>query len=118
MVASLTGTMERHAAHRAELMLEPFVPGRWEVTGTGRTYADQWSAMAGWKERGPFLRTAGFRLFVWLRPGEQGRDMAVHVVSPAEIAELSTGGSAGSVEPNDESAWTRAASRIFNDFRQ
>ncbi|MFB0626476.1 hypothetical protein [Streptomyces sp. AB3(2024)] len=72
VVASLTGAMERHAANLEALMGEPFVPGRWEVAGTGQTYAGKWSTMRGWTERGPFLREAGFRLFVWGRPKAKG----------------------------------------------
>ncbi|MFD7917394.1 recombinase family protein [Streptomyces sp. NPDC059752] len=38
-LSSLTSTLERHAANLEELMAEPFVPGRWQVVGTGQTYA-------------------------------------------------------------------------------
>ncbi|WP_328621407.1 recombinase family protein [Streptomyces sp. NBC_00354] len=115
VVASLTGTMERHAANLEELMAEPFVPGRWEVTGTGQTYAEKWSAMTGWKEQGPFLRKAGFRLFICGRPGAKGQDMAVYVISPKDVAERASDALAGSVEPSDEEAWNLEALKTFKE---
>ncbi|MFD9303104.1 recombinase family protein [Streptomyces sp. NPDC060048] len=115
VVASLTGAMERHAANLAELVAQPFVPGRWEVTGTGRTYAEKWSAMTGWKERGPFLRQAGFRLFIWGRPGTKGPDMAIYVISPNDVAEKASDALAGSVESSDEKGWNLEALKIFKE---
>ncbi|WP_158071221.1 recombinase family protein [Streptomyces sp. CB00455] len=115
VVASLTGTMERHAANLEELMAEPFVPGRWEVTGTGQTYAEKWSGMTGWKEQGPFLRQAGFRLFIWGRPGAKGRGMAIYVISPNDVAERVSDVLAGSVEPSDEEPWNLEALQIFKE---
>ncbi|WP_404959973.1 recombinase family protein [Streptomyces sp. 147326] len=115
VISSLTGTMERHAANLEALTAEPFVPGRWEVTSTGQTYAEKWSKMTGWKEQGPFLREAGFRLFVWGHPKEKGRDMAVYVISPHDVAERASGALAGSVEPIDEEAWNLEALKIFKE---
>lgn len=115
VVSSLTGTMERHAANLEALMGEPFVPGRWEVTSTGQTYAEKWSTMRGWKEQGPFLREAGFRLFVWGHPKAKGRDLAVYVISPNDVAERASGALAGSVEPSDEEAWNLEALKIFKE---
>ncbi|MGP3686197.1 recombinase family protein [Streptomyces sp. IBSNAI002] len=114
VVSSLTGTMERHAANLEALMGEPFVPGRWQVAGTGQTYAEKWSTMRGWKERGSFLREAGFRLFVWGHPKAQG-DMAVYVISPNDVAERASSALAGSVEPSDEEAWNLEALKIFTE---
>ncbi|WP_411102106.1 recombinase family protein [Streptomyces sp. cmx-4-9] len=116
VLSSLTGTMERHAAHLDELMAQPFVPGRWEITGTGRTYAQKWSAMAGWKEQGPFLREAGFRLFVWGRPKAKGRGATVYVIAPNEVAERASGALTGSVDPGDEEAWNLEATKIFREM--
>ncbi|MFE5968414.1 recombinase family protein [Streptomyces sp. NPDC056463] len=115
VVSSLTRTMERHAARLEVLMGEPFVPGRWEVTGTGRTYAERWSAMRAWEEKGPFLREAGFRLFVWGHPRATGRDVAVHVITPTDVAERVGEARTGSVEPSDEEAWNLEALKIFRE---
>ncbi|WP_328963268.1 recombinase family protein [Streptomyces virginiae] len=114
VVASLTRAMEAHASNLEELMAEPFVPGRWEATGTGQTYAEKWSAMTGRKEQGSFLRQAGMRLFIWGRPGAKGRGIAVHVISPNDVAERASDALAGSVDPADEEAWNLEALKIFN----
>lgn len=116
VVASLTGAMERHATNLEELMNQPFVPGRWEVVGTGRTYAQKWCGMAGWKEQGPFLREAGFRLFVWGCPKAKGRDMAVYVIAPNDIAGRVSGALNGLVEPSDEKAWNLEALKLFKEL--
>lgn len=112
-VSSLTSTLERHAANLEELMVEPFVPGRWQVVGTGQTYAEKCSTMRGWSERGPFLREAGFRLFVWGRRKARGRDVAVHVISPSDVAERASSALGRSIEPGDEEAWNLEALEIF-----
>ncbi|MER6256628.1 hypothetical protein ABT224_35290 [Streptomyces sp. NPDC001584] len=111
----MTGTLEMHAANLEELMAQPFVPGRWEVTSTGRTYAEKWSTMRGWKERGPFLREAGFRLFVRGHLQTRGRDATICVISPLDVAERVSCALARSVEPNDEEAWNLEALKIFKE---
>ncbi|MFE2640014.1 recombinase family protein [Streptomyces scopuliridis] len=115
VVASITGTMERHAANLEALREEPFVPGRWEVTGTGQTYAAKWSAMAEWKERGEFLRTTGFRIFVWRNPKDRSRDMAIYVISPNDVASKASDALSGDVEPSDEKEWDLQALKIFRE---
>ncbi|MEU6760808.1 hypothetical protein ABZ936_31405, partial [Streptomyces sp. NPDC046685] len=106
---------DRWPTRRGSLMGEPFVPGRWEVTSTGQTYAEKWSTLRGWKEQGPFLREAGFRLFVWGHPKAKGRDLTVYVISPKDVAERASGALAGSVEPSDEEAWNLEALKIFKE---
>nr|WP_275432034.1 MULTISPECIES: recombinase family protein [unclassified Streptomyces] len=115
VVASLTGAMERHAANLEELMAEPFVPGRWEVVGTGQTYAERWSEMNGWKEQGPFLRQAGIRLFIRSRPRANARHMAICIITPNDVAERASDALAESVEPSDEEAWSLEALKIFQE---
>ncbi|MFI6417762.1 recombinase family protein [Streptomyces sp. NPDC050842] len=115
VIASLTGAMERHAATLEELFAERCTPGRWEVTGTGRTYAEQWSALRGWKERGSFLREAGFRLFVWGDPAKKSRGVAMCVIAPIDVAERTGSAPAGSVEPHDEEQWNLDAFTVFKE---
>ncbi|MFZ3548590.1 recombinase family protein [Streptomyces sp. 4.24] len=115
VVASLTGTMERHAANLEELMPEPFVPGRWEVVGTGQTYAERWSAMNGWKEQGPFLLQDGFRLFIRSQIGVNGRHVAICIITPNDVAERASDALAESVEPSEEEAWNLEALKIFKE---
>lgn len=116
VITSLTATMERHAANLEGLRTEPFVPGRWEVTGTGQTYAEKWAGMNGWKERGPFLRKAGFRLFVFGHPKDKNRDAAVYVISPDDVAGKARDALGGMLDPSDERAWDLAALKVFREI--
>ncbi|MFJ9773850.1 recombinase family protein [Kitasatospora sp. NPDC101157] len=116
VIETVTKTMERHAATLETLRAEPFVPGRWEVRGTGQTYAAKWARMDGWKERGPFLRQAGFRIFVWGHPKKKDQGAAVYVIPPKDIALKANTGDGPAIEPTDQQSWDLAALKIFGEI--
>ncbi|MFJ2263139.1 recombinase family protein [Streptomyces sp. NPDC087844] len=62
VLGSLTEPMEENAELLTKLEAEPFRPGYWTEQGTGETYGQKWEAMSSWDDRGPFLRSSGFRL--------------------------------------------------------
>ncbi|MFD5187317.1 recombinase family protein [Streptomyces sp. NPDC058357] len=109
-VTALTATMERHAANLEKLNAEPFVPGRWEETSTGQTYFQKWGQMPEWKERGPFLRKAGFRMFP---VGSPKAGIVMGAVTPTDLANRAGGALQGMVDPSEGEEYERGAYAAF-----
>ncbi|MFJ3706866.1 recombinase family protein [Streptomyces sp. NPDC090053] len=109
-VTTLTGTMERHAANLEELKAEPYVRGRWEERSVGQTYRQKWSAMATWKERGPFLRKAGFRIFP---VGSPKGPSAVGLITPKDLPERADGALQGMLDPGEGEEYESGAFAAF-----
>lgn len=96
--AALIATMERHAASVEELRKRPAIPSRWEMTGTGKTFAELWSDLDGWEQRGPFLRASGIRVFLFGNP--RGYHEAL-VYTRAEMLRYALEASAGAPVSED-----------------
>ncbi|MFD7536437.1 recombinase family protein [Streptomyces sp. NPDC059819] len=109
-ITALTGTMERHAANLEELKAEPFVPGRWEERRIGQTYQQRWAAMATWKERGPFLRKAGFRLFP---VGSPKGAFVVGFITPKDLSERADGALQGLWDSSEGEEYETGAFAAF-----
>ncbi len=111
VVAALTRTMDAHAATLAKLREEPVTPPRWEEVGTGRTFAQWWAEAGTWAVRGPFLRQAGFRIFLLGHP--EGYHEAI-VITPADLLDTARDAASGTVTPRDDDADSlRALRRVL-----
>ncbi|MFJ4519501.1 recombinase family protein [Streptomyces sp. NPDC088810] len=109
-VTALTATLERHATNLATLQEEPFVPGRWEETSTGQTYRAKWQQMADWKERGPFLRKAGFRIFL---VGSPKVGLSIGLITPKDLQERASGALQGNWASSEGEEYERGAYAAF-----
>ncbi|MFF4898430.1 hypothetical protein [Streptomyces sp. NPDC001068] len=112
-VTALTATLERHATNLATLGEEPFVPGRWEETSTGRTYREEWEQMAEWTERGPFLRRAGFRIFL---VGSPKIGLSIGLVTPRDLQDRTSGARQGSWVSGDGEEYEQAVLAAFRSL--
>ncbi|MEU6376866.1 recombinase family protein [Streptomyces sp. NPDC046909] len=109
-VTALTATMERHASNLEALNEEPFIPGRWEEKSTGQTYRQKWQQMGEWKERGPFLRKAGFRLFL---VGSPKAGPSIGLVTPTDLQERAGDALQGMWSSTDGVEYERGAYATF-----
>jgi DNA invertase Pin-like site-specific DNA recombinase len=118
VISSLTATMERHAVNLEALKADPFIPGRWEEKGTGQTYAEKWSTMRDWKDKGTFLRNAGFRLFVFGHPKDADKESSVYVITPHDVSDMARDALGRTLDPSEVREWDLNALKVFSQALQ
>ncbi|MGW2484987.1 recombinase family protein [Streptomyces sp. NPDC001571] len=77
-------TMKRHESNLTALKEEPVVEDRWEITGTGETYAQWWTRETDWYKRGALLRSAGIRVYLGGSPKNPVAPI-IHTWVPADV---------------------------------
>ncbi|MFD5651343.1 hypothetical protein [Streptomyces sp. NPDC127039] len=89
-------------------MVLVITPGRWEETSTGQTYRAKWEQKAEWKERGPFLREAGFQIFL---VGSPKAGLSIGLITPKDLQERASGALQGNWASSDGEERRRSSRR-------